>query len=83
MKGFEERTYSRWALPLDLYELCLHLAQSCGDYFNRHFRLGASATNDYKFEALVRLQAGAARVAGEVYALLLAGRCAWQHWRSL
>ncbi len=56
-EGFKERLYSRWAHPLDLYELCLYVAQNCGDYFNRRFRPKAAAQNDYQFEALVRLQA--------------------------
>ncbi len=37
-QGFQERLYRRWAHPLDLYELCLYVAQNCGDYFNRQFR---------------------------------------------
>src|SRR5207245_4839926 len=83
--GFQERLYSRWAIPLDLYELCLYIAQNCGEYFNREFRPKAAATNDYQFESLVRLQAGAARVAGEIYALLLAGFASGAHarWRTL
>jgi hypothetical protein len=85
MEGFKERLYTRWARPLDLYELCLYIALNCGDYFNRKFRPKAAAKNDHKFEALVRLQAGAARVAGEVYALLLAGFASGAHarWRTL
>jgi len=45
----------------------------------------AAAQNDYQFEALVRLQAGAARVAGEIYALLLSGYASGAHarWRTL
>jgi len=84
-QGFQERLYGRWAHPLDLFELCLYIAQNCGEYFNREFRPKASAKNDYQFEALVRLQAGAARVAGEVYALLLAGYASGAHarWRTL
>jgi hypothetical protein len=62
-EGFQGRLYARWGYPLDLYELCLYIAQNCGDYFNREFRPKAAATNDYQFESLVRLQAGAARVA--------------------
>ena len=85
MEGFKERLYGRWAHPLDLYELCLHIALNCGDYFNRKFRPKAAASNDYQFEALVRLHAGAARVAGEVYALMLAGYPSGAHarWRTL
>jgi Family of unknown function (DUF5677) len=58
---------------------------NCGEYFNREFRPKAAATNDFQFEALVRLQAGAVRVAGEVYALLLAGYASGAHarWRTL
>jgi hypothetical protein len=84
-QGFQERLYSRWAGPLDLYELCLYVAHNCGDYFNRNFRSKAAAKNDYQFEALVRLQAGAVRVAGEIYALLLSGYASGAHarWRTL
>jgi hypothetical protein len=84
-QGFQERLYTRWATPLDHYELCLYIAQNCGDYFNRKFRPNAANKNDYQFEALVRLQAGAVRVAGEVYALLLAGYASGAHarWRTL
>jgi len=85
MEGFQERLYSRWALPLDCYELCLYVAQGCGDYFNRNFHPGAGAEEDHQFETLIRLQAGAVRVAGEVYALLLAGFPSGAHarWRTL
>ncbi len=84
-EGFQGRLYARWAVPLDLYELCLYIAQNCGEYFNREFLPKAAATNDYQFESLVRLQAGAARVAGEIYALLLAGFASGAHarWRTL
>ncbi len=61
--------------------MCLYIAQNCGEYFNREFRPKATATNDYQFESLVRLQAGAARAAGEVYALLLAGYASGAHAR--
>ncbi len=37
--------------------MCLYIAQNCGEYFNREFRPKATATNDYQFESLVRLQA--------------------------
>jgi Family of unknown function (DUF5677) len=84
-EGFQGRLYARWGYPLDLYELCLYIAQNCGDYFNREFRPKAAATNDYQFESLVRLQAGAARVAGELYALLLTGYPSGSHarWHTL
>jgi hypothetical protein len=84
-QGFQERLYSRWAHPLDLYELCLYVAQNCGDYFNRQFRPKAAVQNDFQFEALIRLHAGAARVAGEIYALLLSGYASGAHarWRTL
>lgn len=84
-QGFQERLYSRWFRALDTYELGLYVAQQCGDYFNSKFRAQASANNDYQFEALIRLHAGAARVAGEVYALLLAGFASGAHarWRTL
>jgi len=85
MKGFEERLYGRWAIPLDLYELCLYIALNCGRYFSRHFRPGSATITDHKFKALLRLHAGATRVAGEVYALLLAGFPSGAHarWRTL
>ena len=73
IQAFEERLYERWALPLDLYELCLYSAQGCGEYFNKKFRSQAVASNDCKFEALIHLQAAAARIAGEIYKLLLSG----------
>jgi hypothetical protein len=84
-EGFEERLYSRWAKPLDLYEICLYLASECGSHFNRHFRSRAALTQDHKFDALIRLQAGAVRVAGEVYSLLLSGYASGEHgrWRTL
>ncbi len=84
-QGFQERLYNRWVHPLDLYELCLYVAQNCGDYFNRKFRPKAAAENDYQFEAMVRLQAGAVRVTGEIYALLLSGYAsgAQARWRTL
>jgi hypothetical protein len=84
-QGFQERLYSRWSGPLDLYELCLYVAQNCGDYFNRKFRPKTAVGNDYQFEAMVRLQAGAVRVAGEIYALLLSGYASGAHarWRTL
>jgi hypothetical protein len=77
--------YSRWAHPLDLYELCLYVAHNCGEYFNRKFRSKAAAEKDFQFEALIRLHAGAVRVAGEIYALLLSGFASGAHarWRTL
>jgi hypothetical protein len=84
-QGFQERLYDRWAHPLDLFDLSLYVAHNCGDYFNRKFRPTAASKNDFQFEALVRLQAGAARVAGEVYTLLLSGFASGAHarWRTL
>ena len=85
IQGFEERLYDRWAYPLDLYELCLYLAQECGDQFNDQLRAHAAGLNDCKFEALVRLQAAAARISGEIYKLLLGGYANGAHgrWRTL
>jgi len=60
MSRFEERLLYRWEKALDLYELCLYLAQSCGEHFNKKF---LTNTTNCKFEALTRLHAGASRVA--------------------
>jgi hypothetical protein len=85
MEGFQGRLYSRWAVPLDFYELCLYIAQNSGDFFNRKFHPKSVTKNDHQFEVLVRLQAGAVRVAGEIYTLLLAGYASGAHarWRTL
>jgi len=82
MSGFEERLSHRWGEALDLYELCLYLAQSCGEHFNKKF--STSSTN-CKFEALTRLHSGACRVAGEILTLLSAGYASGAHarWRTL
>jgi len=84
-QGFEERLYSRWAYPLDMYELCLYLAHQCGDYFIHHFGARAVEVQDNKYAALTRLHAGAVRVAGEIYTLLLSGFASGAHarWRTL
>jgi len=85
MKAFEGRLYSRWAKALDLYELCVYLAQECGEYFDKTYRPIVAGTKAYKFEALTRLHGGAARIAGEIYTLLLAGYASGAHarWRTL
>jgi hypothetical protein len=84
-QGFEERLYSRWAYPLDMYELCLFLATECGDFFSRHYGPRAAKTRDHKHEVLKRLHAGDCRIAGEIYKLLLSGFASGAHarWRTM
>jgi len=79
--GFEERLFSRWGGALDLYELSLYLAQQCGEHFIKSRPRG----EDYKFDALSRLHAGASRVAGEILSLLTSGFASGAHarWRTL
>src|ERR1700726_3635147 len=62
-EAFEQRLYHRWGGALELYDICLYLAQECGEHFSKSFRPKGT---DPKFEVLVRLHAGASRVAGEI-----------------
>jgi hypothetical protein len=63
----------------------VYLAQDLGEYFDQSYRQIAVDTHDYKFEALSRLHAGAARIGGEIYSLLIAGYGSGAHarWRTL
>src|SRR5258708_3903964 len=52
INGFEERLFYRWGEALELFELCLYLAQQCGEHFFKSF--SPKAKHHHKFEALSR-----------------------------
>src|SRR5882672_5842073 len=67
MDGFQKRLYDRWALPLDLFEICIYLASQCGRQANKYSEQGDSPGN--KFLALIRLHANSVRIAEEIFVL--------------
>ncbi len=71
--GFEDRLWERWQNPFNVYELCLYLAQNCGDLFNRSIFPFAVEKKRPRFEAIVRLHGNAALIAGEVLQLMKGG----------
>jgi len=83
-RGFEKRLYRRWKRGLDLLEVYLLLASEVGDLFNDTYRPEAARTDDYVFEALIRLQARAVQVGREVLTLLRGGFADGAHarWRT-
>jgi hypothetical protein len=83
-KGFEKRHYLRWKEGIDFLEAFMVLAYELGANFNQQYRIEASNTQDYLFEALTRLHARAVQIGFEVLLLLSKGFADGAHarWRS-
>jgi hypothetical protein len=83
--GFKTRLLEDWQLPIDLFEMHLHIAVEAGQDFNDEFRPIASEEGDFVFEVLTRLHARACQISSEVLTLLTSGHADGAHarWRSL
>jgi len=83
-RGFEKRLYRLWKKGIDLLEAYLVVATEIGASFDDSHREDAARTQDFLFEALVRLQARAVQVGHEVLCLLAAGFADGAHarWRT-
>jgi Family of unknown function (DUF5677) len=82
---FEKRLRQQWEIPLDLFEMHLHIALEAGDEYNREFRQRASENQDHVFEVLTRLHARACQICSEILTLLRSGHADGAHarWRTL
>ena len=83
--AFEARLEARWGRGLDLANLVIHEALESGMWAHGLVGPAAAASEDHKFEALVRLHAKAVMTAGEVMVLLRSGYSsgALARWRTL
>ena len=83
--AFEARLEARWGRGLDLADLVIHEALESGMWAHGLVGPAAAASEDHKFEALVRLHGKAVMTAGEVMVLLRSGYSsgALARWRTL
>ena len=83
--AFEARLEARWGRGLDLADLVVNEAFESGRWANDLMRSEASASQDDKFEALIRLHGKAVMTAREVMVLLRSGYStgAFARWRTL
>jgi hypothetical protein len=83
--AFEARLGARWGRALDLFDLTVDQAAEDGIWINTHYRGGAVARQDQKFEALIRLHGRAVMTAQEVLVLLRSGYStgALARWRTI
>ena len=83
--AFEARLEARWGRGLDLADLVIHEALESGMWAHGLVVPAAAASEDHKFEALVRLHGKAVMTAGEVMVLLRSGYSsgALARWRTL
>ncbi|MCW3058816.1 MAG: hypothetical protein JWQ02_637, partial [Capsulimonas sp.] len=83
--SFESHVAAKWGNALNLLETLIVVSKEAGSEFSNDLRSEASASNDFVFEALVRLHARACQVASEILTLLRAGYADGAHarWRTL
>lgn len=83
--AFEARLAARWGRGLDLADLMIEESLQAGIWLNTRWRPKAAASEDQKFEALVRLHGRAVQTAREVQVLLRAGYStgALARWRTI
>jgi hypothetical protein len=82
---FEDRLYARWREPLDLFDLILVLFQEATEIFDKENSSKAMETQNFTFQALLRLAIRACKTAGEIHCLLRGGHSdgAYARWRTL
>lgn len=85
LEGFESRVEKRWRKGIDALEQLIGVTVELGRDSNGNGRKHAVEQNDLVFEALIRLQARACRIASEVLTLIKGGHADGAHarWRSL
>lgn len=83
--AFEARLEARWGRGLDLADLVVNEAYESGRWVNDLLRPMAAASEDPKFEALIRLHGKSVMTAREVMVLLRSGYSsgAFARWRTL
>jgi hypothetical protein len=83
--AFEANLRQEWGDAFDLLETFICIVRETGSEFNEEFRPYAVKSNDYVFDALIRLHARACQVAFEVLVLLKSGFADGAHarWRTL
>jgi len=84
-KGFENRLLKRWQEPLDLFECLIQISFESGEKSKKKLYKTKNNTNNFKYEALVKIHARALHISNEIAALLKSGYAdgAYARWRSL
>lgn len=72
-RGFERRLRKFWGESIDLFYMVAVCAEELGSEFNERRRLELGDTQDYAFEALVRIHARTCRTSMEIYHLISGG----------
>jgi len=85
LRGFEQRLWRTWKMPLELLEIQRHLALTLGAEINDELRRCSRREDQPLINVLTSLHARACQVAGEVLVLLRSGYAegAIARWRSL
>ena len=84
-KGFEKRLYKRWEIPLDLLERLIRISLESGEEHKNKLSKTVDNTNNFKWEALIKIHARALQISNEIIVLLKSGYAdgANARWRSL
>ncbi len=85
MAMLEAHVEARWGEALDLLDLLRRLCWEAGAETAEHYGQMAAESEDYRFEALMRLQGRATLTLSEIIALLRSGHStgAMGRWRTL
>lgn len=84
-RQIEKRLRKIWKKPIDLLEMFVGISREAGIELNKEYRDEAYKINDYVFDVLRRLHAGACLTASEILVLLKSGFADGAHarWRTL
>jgi hypothetical protein len=85
LRGFEERLYSRWKEPIDLFEYLIMIASESGEVHASKITKTANNSNDFQRSALIEIHARALQISNEILVLVKSGFAdgAFARWRSL
>lgn len=84
-REFESRIYERWKGPLDLLECLIKVSLESGERQKNKLSKIIDGKNNFKYSALIKIQARALEISNEILVLLKAGYPdgANSRWRSL
>ena len=85
MKGFENRLYKKWKVPIDLLECLIKVTLESAVAQRIKLSKMPDAKNNSKYEALIQIHARALQISNEILVLLKSGYPdgAYSRWRSL